>query len=134
MATSIPLWNSVSKTVDRSPRAQGSSASHSLETHTAQSSNLNGTMKPAARSLTENTGSSSPVWHSEVNPNTSSEKFVAETTKNPMSTRLFHHILRISRNYVVHLGKVYSGRTTKNLVVNPGNNGSSGTSWTRLSR
>ena len=85
-----PLWNCVSKTVDRSPMALGSSASHSLGTHEAHSSKLDLTSaeKPVARGLSENTASSSQVWHSDA------EHQYWETcggmTKNPFCTILSH--------------------------------------------
>ena len=62
--------------VDQSPIALGSSASHSPGTHKAQSSNLDltGTRRPVARGMNETTASSSQVWHSDVNQNTSTEK------------------------------------------------------------
>ena len=72
----------VSKTVDQSPIALGSSASHSPGTLTAQSSNMKLTSsgRPVARGLNENTASSCQVWHSDVNPNTSTGRPVVETT------------------------------------------------------
>ena len=73
VATSKPMWNLVSKTAGQSPVALGSSASCSPWTLKAQISNpdLTGTGRPMARSLDENTASSSQVWHSDVNTNTS---------------------------------------------------------------
>ena len=61
IAKSKPLWNCVSKTVDRSPVALGSSASHSLGILTAKSSKLDslGMVKP--RDSNENAASSSQV-------------------------------------------------------------------------
>ena len=35
-------------------------------------------------------------------------KLAAETTTNPIGTRLFHHNITVSGNYVRHLEKVYS--------------------------
>ena len=45
------------------------------------------------------------MWHSDVNPNTSAGRLVAETATNPVDTGLSH---RMSRNNVGHLEKVYS--------------------------
>ena len=100
----------MSKTVDRSPIALGSSASHSQGTLKAQSSNLDitNTVRPVARGLNANTASSSQVWYSDVNSNTNVVSSVAETTKKPFGTTLSHHILDICRNNVGHLEKVCS--------------------------
>ena len=110
VAKQKPIWTFVSKTVDRSPLTLSSSASHSRGTLRAHSLNLDltGTGKLAARGWNENTASSSQVWHSDVNPNTSTGKPVAKTTKNPINTKVSHHDLRISRNNVGHLEKVHS--------------------------
>ena len=76
----------------------------------AKSSNLDltSTGKPAANDSSRNTASSSQVWQSDVNPNTSTGKPVAETTKNPIGSRLTHHNLKMSRSLVGHLEKVHS--------------------------
>ena len=72
VAKSKPMWSLVS------------SASHSPKTLKAQSSTLDltSTGRPVARGLNENTATSSR--HSVVNPNTSTRRPVAETTKNPI--------------------------------------------------
>ena len=107
---STPMWSLVSKTVDRSPLALGSSSSHSPGTLKAQSSNLNltSTGRPVARGSNENTASSSLLWHSDVNPNTSTRRPVTGTTKNPVGTKFSHHNLEISPNYVGYVEIVYS--------------------------
>ena len=106
------LWSLVSKTVDRSPAALNSSASYSLVILEAKSSNLDLTRKakPVPRDSNENTASSCQVWQSDVNPIPSAGKPAAGTTKNPIAvgTRLSHHTMKISPNYVGHLEKVYS--------------------------
>ena len=86
-----------------------------------------------ARGLNENTASSAQVRHSDVNPNSSTGKLVAETTKNPNGT-LSHHNLTISWNDVGHVEKVYSNVRHK-LGRPPGEDmlESGGTSWTILS-
>ena len=112
------MWSLVLKTVDGSPAALGSSAPRSLGALKAKSSNwdLTGTGKLVARDSNENTASSSQMRQSDVNSSSSAGKPTVETTKNPMSTRLSHHNLTISQNYVI-LRK--SARTfDKNLVVN----------------
>ena len=149
-----PMWNLVSKTVDRSPIAPGSSASHSPGTLKAKSSNLDltSTGKLVARYLNENTASSSQVWHSDVNPDTRRGKPVEETTKNPSSTKFSHRNRKISRNNVGHLEKVCSNVRQKTWSstrrrcardqrqrddlgnIHVRNYESRGTSWTRLSR
>ena len=87
-----PMLNLVSKTVDRSPIALGSSASHSPGALKAQSLNLDltSTGKPVTRGLNENTASSSQVRQSDVNPCSRAGKPAAETTKNPIVTKLSH--------------------------------------------
>ena len=115
VAKSKPMWNVVSKTVDRSPIALGASSSHNPGTLKAQSSKMDLTSagNPAARGVNENAASSSQAEHSDVNPNTSTGKFVAETTQKPSGTILSHHNLRIFRN------KVDPTRThDKHFVVN----------------
>ena len=71
----------VSKTADQSPIALGSSASYSLVTLKAHSSN------------------------SDI---TSTWRPVAETTKKPTGTKLSHHNFHMSRKYVGHLENVCS--------------------------
>ena len=110
VAKSKPMQNLVSKTVDRSPTALSSSASYCPGTLTAKSSNLDLTSmgKLVIRDSDENTVSSSQVRQSDVNPSSSTGKTVAETTMNPIVTRLSHHNLTVCRNCVGHLEKVHS--------------------------
>ena len=79
---SKPMWSVMSKFVDRSPIALGSSESRSLELskHKVQiwTSPIRGDPQ---RGLNENTASSSKVWHSDVNPNNNTRRFVAETKR-----------------------------------------------------
>ena len=86
VAKSKPMWNMVSKTVDRSPTALGSSASYSLETLKAKSSDLDltSTWKPVSREA-----SSSQVRQSDVKSSSSAGKLAAETTKNPLTQDCF---------------------------------------------
>ena len=72
VAKSKPKWNLASETVDRSPIALGSSASHSLET------------LPVATGLNESTASSSQVGQSDAISSTSTERPVAKTTRIPL--------------------------------------------------
>ena len=99
VAKSKPIWSLVSKTVDRSPIALGSSASHSPETLKAHSSNSDrtGTGRHVARGLKESPASSSQELHFDATTNTSTERPVAETTKKPIGTQLSHHDFEISR-------------------------------------
>ena len=80
------MWNLVSKTVDRSPTALGSSASYSPATLNAKSSNfdLTSTGKLVSRESNENTAESSQVRQSDVNSSSGAETLAAETTKNPL--------------------------------------------------
>ena len=119
-AKSKPIWSLVSKTVDRSPIALGSSASHSPETLKAHSSNSDrtGTERPVARGLNENPASSSQELHFDATTNTSTERPVAEMTKKPIGTQLTHHNLDISK-INGHPEKVLSGVRRK-LSRQPG--------------
>ena len=85
-----PMRSSVSKTANQSPIALGSSASCSPGALKAQSSNsdLTGTGRPAGRGLRGSTASSSQVRYSDVNSSSSTRRFVAETTKNPIGTTI----------------------------------------------
>ena len=65
-------------------------------------------VKPVARDSNDNTASGFAVRQSDVNPSSSAGKFVAQMTKTPVGTRLFHHNMTISPNNVGHLEKVYS--------------------------
>ena len=87
------MRNLVSKTVDESPTTLCSSASHSWRRLVAKISNrdLSGLAKPVVRDSGENIASSSHVWQSSVNPNTSTGRLVAETTKNPIGTKSSHN-------------------------------------------
>ena len=116
VAKSKPLWRLVSKTIDRTPIAPGSNASHSPGIVKAQLSNLDfaNTCRPVARRLNGNTASSSQVWHSDVNPTNSTGRPVAETTKKPNGTKLSHHNFLISMNNVGHLERVYSRTYDRN--------------------
>ena len=90
----------MSKSANQSPTALGSSASNSPGTLKAHSSNSDRicTEKPIAKGSNENTAWSSQVRHSDVaNTNTSTVRPVAETTKNPIGTKLSHNNLKISR-------------------------------------
>ena len=86
VAKSKSMMSLVSKTANRSPTAlsSSSSASHSpgtLGTQSSSSQTATGMEKPVAKGLNENTASSSQVWHSDENTNTSMVKIVAETIK-----------------------------------------------------
>ena len=85
--------------------------------HTFPNVALTSTGRRVARGLTENTASCSQVWHSDVNPNTSTGRLAAETTKNQLS----HHNLEISRNNVGQMEKVHSNVQQK-LGRQPGDN------------
>ena len=76
VAKSQPMRCLVPKIVGQSPIALGSSASYSLETLKAQSSNsdLTSAVRPVVRGLNEHTASSSPGWHQDENTNTSWRK------------------------------------------------------------
>ena len=108
VAKSKPMMSLVSKTANQSPTALGSSASNSQETLKAHSSNSDrtGSGRPVAKGLNANT-SSSQVWHSDANTITSTERPVAETTKETIGSMLSHHNLEISGSNVGHLEKVY---------------------------
>ena len=109
------MRNLVSKIVDLSPTALSSSTSHSPETLKAKSSSLDltSTGKSVARDSNENAASSSQAKQSDVNSSVSAGKLAAETTKNPVATRLLDHNTTMSPNNVVHLQKLYFERTTK---------------------
>ena len=110
VATSKPMWNLVSKIVNRSQIAPCTSASCSPRTPKAKSSNLDltSTGKLVSRDSHENTASSSQVWQSDVHTTSRTEKLLAATTNNPIGTRLSHHNMTISRNYAGYLEKVQS--------------------------
>ena len=69
---------------------------------------LTSTGKPVSGDSNENAASSSQVRQSGANSSPSAGTPVAETTKKPMATKLSHHNMTISRNYVDHLERVYS--------------------------
>ena len=73
---SKPMWNLVSKIVDQSPTALGSSASNSPGKVKAHSSNSEsaGTGRSVARGLNDNTASSSQMWHFDANTITNTRK------------------------------------------------------------
>ena len=99
----------MSKTVDPSPIALGSSASYSPEMLKAQNSNsdLTGTGRPVARGANENAASSSQVWHSDVNTNTSTQRPMAEMSKKPIGTTLSRHNFEASLSSVAQPEKLY---------------------------
>ena len=66
------------------------------------------TERPYARGVNENTASSSQVWHSNANTNTSTRRPVAETKKKTIGTMLSHHNFEIPRNNIGHLERVCS--------------------------
>ena len=62
--------------------------------------------KSSKRDSNEHTASNSQMRHSDVNSNSSAGTLAAETTNNPIGTRLSHHNTTIFLNNVGHLEKV----------------------------
>ena len=103
VATSKPMWNQVSKTVDWSPTALSSSdltaQGYSEQRVQMWISLVWRDLQPEIRKRSQHRVISQ-VRQADVNPSSSTGKLVAETTKNPVGTGLSHHTLTISRNFV----------------------------------
>ena len=101
VAKSKPMMSLVSKTANRSSASSPGTlgALSSLSDRTS-------IVKAVAEGLNENTASSSQVWRSGANTNTSMGKLVAETRNKHIGTKLFHYNFQIFN--VDHLEKVCS--------------------------
>ena len=78
--------------------------------HTAKSSIWDsfGTGKPVSMDSNKDNAAGSQVWHADANPNSSTVRPLARSTKSPVGTRLFPRNLDMSPSNVEYLEKACS--------------------------